>query len=205
MRAECRFAEKRINGAGLCRNRHFTVSGDLSYAEAGVPAGAVILDGVAEAEIKECRCEQDRALLSGEICCRALYRLGGEFGVCEVRFPFRHAEDGVTERVEGTCSVPVLRLTGERDRLHMDAELQLALRAGGCRSVRMLAEASFSPAPAVGRGDVELCYPAAGDTLWEIGKKYSVSPEAIAALNGRSAEDPGDPASLSGVKFLMIP
>jgi hypothetical protein len=165
----------------------------------------LVVDAVAEAEPKEVGAEQGRAAITGELCCRVLYKLGAEYGVAEARLPFRHAEEGVTGRPEIECCVPMLRAVGEHERLRIEAELQLALRESGDCTVRTLSEASFSPAPALQRSDMELCYPAAGDTLWEIGKKYSVSPEAIAALNGRSAEEPGAVTSLSGVKFLLIP
>ena len=52
--------------------------------------------------------------------------------------------------------------------------------------------------------DPELFYPAPGETLFGVGKRYGISPARLAEQNGISADDPGSPESLSGVRFLLI-
>ena len=64
---------------------------------------------------------------------------------------------------------------------------------------------SFSPADPLPRADLEICYPTVGETLWDVGKRYGVSPDGLAAANGLSADAPGDTDSLRDVRYLLIP
>jgi LysM repeat protein len=52
---------------------------------------------------------------------------------------------------------------------------------------------------------MEICYPCGGETLWDVGRRYGIPTEALAAANGLSADAPGNADSLSGVKYLLIP
>jgi hypothetical protein len=113
--------------------------------------------------------------------------------------------DGATDDTVLAASVPLVRVTPVREGWRVDAEVQLALR-GVCREKRrVLTEASFSEVERLPRADVEICYPAPGETLWEVGKRYGISPDELAGANGLSAEDPNGAGTLAGVKYLMIP
>ena len=71
--------------------------------------------------------------------------------------------------------------------------------------LRILCEASVDTAKATPRdGNPELYYPGTEETLWEVAKRYGVSPAALALQNGLSDEAPGEPESLGGKRFLLI-
>jgi hypothetical protein len=55
------------------------------------------------------------------------------------------------------------------------------------------------------RADLEICYPASGETLWDVGKRYGISPDTLADANGLCADAPGDADSLRDVRYLLIP
>ena len=202
--AECRAEEVKLPAPGFSFNRHFSVSATTPRAGA-VPTGAVLIDGFGEAEVLEKTVENGRTTVAGTLVCHLLCRAGGEYAASEADFTFRVNTEGDLSAADVAASVPVLRLTEEGDALRADAELQLAVTAGGETTVRRVADAVFAAASPRPRADMELCYPAPGETLWSVACRVGVSPAAIAAENGIEGEDPGSPASLDGVRWLLIP
>ena len=203
--AECRFDEVPLWQAGACANRHFSVSGELPIASIGLPVGAAVIDATADAEVGDLQNEHGHIAFSGNLRCHVLYMREGEFGVCEASLPWRTTCEGEGERIEAQASVPICRVSTVRDAVRIDAEVAISLCCTHSASERVLLEASFVPIAPIARADLEICYPAAGDNLWEVGKRYGISPDQIADANGISGEMPGSTASLSGVKYLLIP
>ena len=204
-RAECQMREEKLWRAGACGNRNFSISGERSLSELGVPADATVLYSFADAEIKEHRVEGGRTLLSGEMHTHALYRREGEYGVAEMPVPFRTVLEGEADDVGLYCCVPVCRVSAVRDAMRADAEIQLSLRCSKKTPTKLLSQASFEQAEPMPRADLEICYPASGDTLWNVSKHYGISPDAIAVANGLSSDAPGEADSLCGVRYLLIP
>lgn len=199
------YSEERFWRAGVCCNRNFSISGEVSPAERGIPAEAVAVLAVADADVKEKSTADGRVTLSGEMTCRVLYCHAGEYGVGEFLLPWRTVIEGCGDDMLLSVNVPIVRVTPVRDAWRVDAEVQLSVR-GVCRhSARVLCEAEFSDAQPLARADVEICYPASDETLWKVGKRYGISPDDLAAANGLSAEDPNGEASLAGVTYLLIP
>ena len=203
--SECRMSEERFWRAGFCGNRNFSVSGERALAEIGIPADATILHVEADAELREQRHEQERTLLPGDLRCHVLYHCGGEYAAGEFSIPFRGILDENSDEVSGNCHVISCRVTPVGDSLRVDAEIGLALRAMSRATASRLAEVSFSPCEPTPRAALEICYPDLDDSLWSVGKRYGISPDALAVANGLSADAVGDPASLGGVKYLLIP
>ena len=117
----------------------------------------------------------------------------------------RVSTEGSFEAISTFATVPVLRVQRERDRVRVDAELMLSMRGVSFDTVVPVLEASFSPREAGVRTDLELCYPAAGESLWEISRRYAVPPSEIAVANGIGTEDMATGESLASVRYLMIP
>ena len=203
-RAECSFAEERLWQAGECENLHFSISGEVSPSGIGVPQGAELLLWEADAECKEKSSENGKLRLAGEVHCQMLYRCDGEYGTAQASLPFLLYREQAQD-AELACCVPICRVSAERETWRLECEVQLALRSFISTPVRALQGVEFFPAQPIERQDVELCYPGSDETLWEVSKRYGVSPEALAAANGISAEGPGEPGSLGGVCFLLIP
>lgn len=203
--AACRMDEEHLWRTGPCGNRNFSVSGEAPMAEAGLSSDAALICCEADAEVREWESNGMRTTLSGQICCHVLYCREGEYGVAEFSVPFRVQLDEGCDRALLCVTVPACRFRMSGENVRVDAELLVAVR--GCRDlpVKLLTEATFTPAQIVPHADMELCYPGTGDSVWEIGKRYGVSPEELAAANGLPADRVGDAAVLASVKYLLIP
>lgn len=195
----CGTENKRLWQGVLCANRNFSISEGIPLSELHLLPDDVIIDAYAEAELKA------GEGLGGEICCHVLYCRGKEFAVCEANIPFRiPLEDGTA----GACTsshVPILRMHVEGDKLRVDAELAVSVRA--VKEAQIMALESVQELDEAVRGHlgVELCYPAPADTMWEIGKRYGVVPDRIAEANGVTGADVAQPLAELGVRCLRIP
>ena len=205
--AEYRSKEERLWRAGPCGNRNFSVSGEKTLAELGLAADAECILAIADGELRERSAEGDKTALTGEVCCHLLYRQSGEYGIADFSIPFRTFFDGEWDQAACVAAVPGCRISivREGEALRADAEVYLSVRAGRTVPTAMLASAAFHPAEQRDRADLEICYPHAGESLWEVSKRYGTSPEAIAAANAISADAPGAGSSLEGVRYLIIP
>lgn len=205
MSTVCSYKEERVWLPHLCANKNFSVSATLSPKEMGLSCAATVIDVCAEAEVREKTAGRGQTVLSGELHCHVLYHCEGEYGVAGTDVPFRVVAEGEPDALSVYGCVPVCRIQQDGERMRLDAELQLAMRGSSFATVRAVEGADFSPRETCRRADLELCYPKPGSSLWEIAKQYATSPERIAASNGISDENMGDEASLSGVRYLMIP
>ncbi len=205
MHAECRRSEERVWQPRSTANRNFSISGNATPMELGMPASAAVIDACAEADVREKSTDGKNIVLAGEVHCHILYRQGNEYGVGEATVPFRVMTEGDFEALSVQATVPVCRVQRDGERVRMDAELLLAMRASAFAAVTPVAEAKFLPREAAREPDLELCYPVGGEALWDVAKRYAVSPERIAAANGISDEGMGEAASLAGVHYLIIP
>lgn len=205
--AEYRTREERLWRAGPCGNRNFSVSGERTLAELGLSADAECILAVADGEVRERSVEGDKTVLSGEVCCHLLYKQSEEYRIADFSIPFRTFLEEEWDRVACSATVPSCRVSLIRDgeALRADAEVYLSVRAGRVAPTAVLASAAFHAAEHGDRADLEICYPCAGESLWEVSKRYGASPEAIANANALSAEEPGAKSSLDGVRYLIIP
>jgi len=202
--AACRVEEATLPAPGASFNRHFSISS--TCPRAGVlPAGALPIDAFGEAEISEKTVEGGRTVLAGTVVCHVLYRTGAEYASGEADFMFRVNVEGDLSAADVRASAPILRLKEEGENLTLDGELQFSVTAGGTVTVRRVASVVFTPAAEVRTADMELCYPAPDETLWDVAARYGVSPARIAADNGIEGEAPGRRDSLDGVRWLLIP
>ncbi len=205
MYAECRHSEERVWQPQCAINKHFSISGNASPMEIGMPATATVIDACAEAEVREKSTDGKNIVLAGDVHCHVLYRHGNEYGAAEAAIPFRVVTEGSFEALSVQATVPVCRVQRDGERVRTDAELLLALRASAFAGVAPVSEVKLLPRETERSADLELCYPAAEETLWNIAKRYAVSPEKIAVANGISEDAMADAASLSGVRYLLIP
>ena len=205
--AEYHTKEERLWRAGPCCNRNFSVSGERTLAELGLAADAECILAIADGELRERSVEGGKTVLSGEVCCHLLYKQSGEYGIADFSIPFRTFLDEEWDHAACAATVPSCRISTVRDgeALRADAEVYLSLRAGRSAPTAMLSSATFLPAAQQDRADLEICYPHAGESLWEVSKRYGVSPETVANANALSADAPGASGSLEGVRYLIIP
>ena len=203
--AECRYGTERVMHHGQCANRNFSFFGEKTVQEAGLPATAEVVCAVAEAELKEHAAENGHTAMSGEALCHILYKNGKEYGVAETAVPFRAVLDGAWSELEGRVAVPLLRVSVSGEKLRVDGELQTSILAGEIEEIKRVSEAAFVPVRTAPRAGMEICYPKAGETLWEVAKRSGIPPQTLAMANGISAEAPGEDDSLAGVRYVVLP
>ncbi len=202
--AECRFTNEPLFRAGHCANRHFSVSGERALSELGLE-NATVIDAFAEAEICEKTADGMKISLSGNLSCHLLCRVGDEYVQKDAVHPFRISFEDDALDVCANLSVPVCRPVLSGDTLRIDAELALSSRGQTPTPTEVLSAATFTPAPTKEHYGMELYYPAAGETLWDVAKRYGVAPAALSDANGMTADTPAAPDSLAGRKYVLIP
>ena len=202
--AECRFAEETLFTAAGCANRNFSVNEDCTKKDLGIPEDAEILDASCTADIRDRSADSKNTTLGGELCCHMLYVSGGEYGAAEFRAPLRTTWEERTDDMMCCVSVPKCRVRAEGERVMLHAEVAISARGTGEARTQVLSGVQLSEKETDEHPDPELFYPAPGETLFDVGKRYGISPARLAGQNGISADDPGSPESLSGVRFLLI-
>lgn len=198
----CQSERTRIFRAGACDNQHFSVSGSAAAEACGLPCDAVILATIAEAEVREKRCDTRGSVIAGEICCHLLYKNGEELGAAQMSVPFSVRTEGDFETLSVWATVPSCRVTRRGEELLLDAELALALRAAHSSELTAVSSIEVGACAARQSFDVEVCYPARGETLWSVARRYAVSPEELALANGIVGEFDAMP---EGVRYLLVP
>ena len=205
MKSECRYVTGRAQRPRFCANRNYSVSDSFARAALLLPAGAAVVDAHADAEVKETRAEGKSTLLIGEVHCHILHRQDREWGTCEATVPFRVSVDGQADSVIATATAPICRVQEEGARVRVDAELLLSLRGSSEQEICYVEGAAFEPRETERRTDLEFCCPAAGESLWALGRRYALDPAAIARANGLDVDDFSDSAALGRVQYLMMP
>ena len=193
-----------------CRNANLTVSAAPALSEVGARPDQQVVD--ADVQVIDLTPEPSKnaAVLTGTARFRVLLRApDGEYSVADLETPFRYEApaDGTDLPVQSeTVVLPVLvRVRTDGDRLLAEAELSVALALRSSGEVSALSEVRVgAPVPAQGAACV-ICYPAPGDTLWSVAKRYHAPLADLLAknrLDGLPAADA--PTSLSGVKYLIV-
>ncbi len=203
--AEYRFEELAAWQAGCCCTRHFSVSTERSAEELGIGEELEIIDHACEVEISEKSMDGGKLVLGGKLQCHLLCRRGGEICTQDAVFPFRLAPGFGTENAFADCCVAACRIRTQNGMLRADAELQLLVRDTLPLPLHALREVNFTPCEKEPRAAIELYYPVAQQTLWDVAKSYGVSPAALAEANGLACDAPAAAGSLAGKRFLLIP
>lgn len=203
--AECHLSQEDFWRAISCENRNFSISGERAMGDLGIGNEAELIDITSEAEIKEKVPDGARYAVIGELHCHVLYRRAGEYGVAEFPIPFRVQLESGCEDMSIGATVCGCRMEPGRDALRIHAELQLAIRSTSPAPVSVLSEALLTPATESTVGaDPEIYYPAPGETLWNVAKRYAIAPDTLAAANGLSGDNPNAPDSLGGKRFILV-
>lgn len=170
---------------------------------------AVIPDSVSAAA------EGTRYLINGTVRYSLLYEADGEYALRELDLPFRcYADLNPTARQEmrEPDAEYLLQITDakarydERDgKLHIDAEICLALRVWDCATFSPVSEVTVEQACAYPVGSRTIYYPMPDETLWTVAKRYCSSVEHLCDINHLTASGRADDAnSLQGVRIIVI-
>lgn len=193
-------------------NSNVTISGTAELAAHGLDSGIRIVWADAEPTPGGTR---EGRVLSGDIRVRMLADNGAEVRAVETLIPYKYTAeqtsgDGAAVDIaygggysECDISCPTCRARVDGERIAVDCELALAARYCGRGEIDPVCEVRIGDPRPAREGDLVVCYPAAEDTLWSIGRRYGRDAASIA--EGNNIPMPADPAADPiGVKFLLI-
>ena len=162
---------------------NLTQSERLALAQVGLVEGTKIVTAFGTASLESGE-EKDggKYALTGQCRYVLICERDGEFSASEVSLPLRY----VTERADGrvtafdaVATVVACRAQVNGDTLELDAELSVGGSLMGEQTVCPVEEVSFGEAEPRPCGQMIFCFPAPGESLWEVAKRYRVSPARI--------------------------
>ncbi len=189
-----------------CANGNFTVSGTAELS--GLPESYEIISSSANAEADELSTESGKYVLTGKCRLSALILGDGEYSNREFELPWRYEfgrAEGDADDYAAELSCPIVRVRGDKNGMTADAEICAALRVFENEKLTAVKSVAFGEPEDLGaRPAYTVVYVSDGESLWDIAKRYSADPEAIAAANGLRITSPASSDTLSGVDFLII-
>ncbi len=218
----CRHTTYPTERASRALNGNFTLSDSLPLTDVGIEPTARITDVTATAipESLVSDAAKGRCVLNGTCRCHLLLLRDGEYAAADMELPFRYEfEDSSLGRCEdsgeadgsaamdfdGAVTVIHCRARMDGERLGVDAELAVAIRTHRKAAISALCEVTAGDSVTRRRGEYVVCFPAPGDSVWSVAKRYHAPIAALTAANGLTASSPADaPASLEGVNYLIV-
>ncbi len=176
--------------ATVCRMANFTQSLYESLDSLGIPTDAALIDYSASAVVENMICEREKSALVGETKLNLVLLSGDDYKTHELSLPFRYEFDAECGDAECFFSdlVPAGgRVRMENGKLALDLEMGLSFRVCVRDEALLLREARFG-APVAESEECVVCFPAEGETLWDIGKRYRAPMARLRALNRAEGE-----------------
>ena len=153
------------------------------------PEGGVVLDVVAQVPPVSAKASEGKVILEGE-CALAVLMLedSGRIRSRELTLPLtatlpHHSQGRITAQVCLWSALPM----GDGVRLTLRYELAM-WQDTTCEYLSAAAPDSATPLPALERQPVTVYFADKGETIWDIAKKYRISPDRIRKDNGIEGE-----------------
>ena len=204
-------------------NGNFTLSDSLPLSETGIDPAARVVDITAAAlpEALTAAPAKGRCILTGLCRCHLLLLRDGEYSPAEVTLPFRYefdtpdlraealSEKGASAEIipafDGGVTVVNCRARMDGERVGIDAELAVSLRAHTPAPFTALTDVGFGSEVTRRRGEYVICFPAPTDTVWSVAKRYHAPMAALTAANNLPAGSNVDAReSLEGIGYLIV-
>lgn len=215
--ADCECSRKKLvlRTPAACFNGNATVSGSADLASLGIDSGMRLCDISARLlpDIEKTLSPSGRLTLTGKMKISAVADNGAELIPVEYDTDYKYVTELPEAAALDSPEISLIATVGETkgridsDSIVADCELCVAVLIEDKEEIDALSEinltpSSFVPIPA---SHICVCYPASGETLWDIAKRYRTETEAIAEKNSLDlADSPDSPDSLSKAKFLII-
>ncbi len=189
-----------------CGIGNFTLGGSAELS--GLPEDYEIVSSSANAEADELSVENGKYILTGKCRFSALIRGAEEYSCREFELPFKYEfgrAEADADDYAAELSCPNVRVRGEGNVMTADAEICASVRALSEKNILAVKRAELGEPENMGaRPAYTVVYVSEGDSLWELSKRHSADPEAVARANGLRVGSPAAQDSLDGVDFLII-
>lgn len=177
-----------------CQSGNFTQSLYEPIESFNIQSDATVVDLSARVTADSLAYERGKWVLSGESKLHLLMKCGEEYATEEISLPFRYEFDGEDGQLFGFSS-DVRMISGKAridgGRLSVDCEMAVSVRLCGVKSAKMISLATFTE-PCDACRECVICFPNETDTLWDVAKKYHISPDHLRKLNRTAREDGGN-------------
>ena len=197
-----------------CFNGNATISAQSKLDALGLDSGMKLLDFNAsvlpntEWEISE----SGKFLLNGKMKVAAIADNGAELLVAEFESDFKYtadmpdAKDASDLKINVITDISDIKCRIDSDRLYADCELCVSVLAEDKRKINAVSEINMTAIQSSDKpaSRIIVCYPAKGETLWDVAKRYRADASDIAERNSLSVTSPDSPESLAKSKFLII-
>ena len=192
-------------------NGNFTLSDSMTLNEAGIAADCNVLDIAGGVFPEVYSFDDGRCIVGGKARFDLLLDRGGEYSSQSIEFPFRyecaspdHESQTVADALfEGEIVSARARVDGER--IGIDAEISMSGCAWERAQTRLLDSVSFGDEITHGVGEYTVCYPARGESLWSVAKRYGAPISTVVAANKIASDEKYDSErTLEKVKYIML-
>ena len=195
----------------LCKNFNFSYHAQKKFSEAGM-GGCDIHALYGNAEIESVEISDGVAHVNGEISIDCIIsdseRDGGEYSCFNIPMPFKCELPvvGTAQKYDISIMPDVsgVRARSDREGISADAELYLSVFISGCDTLTTVKNVEKTGAHPPRPSSVTVYFPDEGESLWSVGKKYSVSIDSLCKMNDISAASPACSDSLAGIGRILI-
>ncbi len=215
--AECECARKKlvIRNPIASFNGNATVSASSDLSSFGIDSGMKLCDISARLlpDTESILSQNGKLTVSGKMKISAVADNGAELIPAEYESDFKYTADIPEAAAIESPEISLVATLGEvkgridSDNIVCDCELCVAVLIKSANEIEVLSEVNLTPSShtEIPASRICVCYPAAGETLWDIAKKYRKDLESIASKNSLDPSlSPDAPDSLTKSKFLII-
>ena len=179
------YAEYRFPRAARCVCGNFTQSVYEPLSAYGLEDDCEVLDVSATAATQSVSYDRGKWVVSGESRVNLLLRTGDEYATHDIVLPFRYETDGEQGEPMLTAA-DVQMVTGrarvDGGRLGLECEMAVTARICTAESLTALTEAQFGEAVEMPT-EMIVAFPARGETLWSLAKRYHIPVSTLVKLN----------------------
>lgn len=210
--AETAYAALTLHSPIACFNGNMTVSASAPVADIGMDAGMRAVDCRARVlpELSSEIGEGGKLTVSGRIKTTVLADNGAEMTSAEFDSDFKYTCDlscsPASPTISVIASIAETKCRIDNGRLESDSELCLAVRVEESCPIRAVSEVNMTrlAAEKSSAANMIVYYPAKGESLWDIAKKYHTDALELAEKNALNMTAPDAPDVLARTAFIII-
>lgn len=210
-KSECEYRNISVPIGVSAFNKNFTLSESMTLSDAGVGEGVSVADICGNAFIDEYKFEGGKCKMIGRCKFNLQTYEGGDYSNGEIELPFKYEYDMPSSAQDKSCEcqaeakVVFCRARVDGERIGIDAEVALCGRVWEQKDITVLESYRMGEALDKSRGEITVCYPRTGDSLWSVAKRYNAPIVSLIENNKlQKGISPDSISSLEGVEYLVV-